>query len=165
MSVVDHAIVSGTNFTTAVLVGRYGGNSELGVYAIAFSVLIVLGLQQRALLVSAFVVLRRSLSTEQQRRMRGDMMVFVIIAGCIVGLLVVGIMRSNLSLMLATALIPVVLRDHLRRVATTDLDVQDALLANVCVAAVQILSVFYVAFSSGTLSASDALLCWSLSSR
>src|SRR6185369_17376806 len=52
LSVVDQAVVSGTNFATSVLLGRFAVQEELGVYYLALSVIyFARGIQEQ--LVSA----------------------------------------------------------------------------------------------------------------
>lgn len=48
LAILDQAVVSGTNFVTSVILGRCTGRSELGVYYLALSlVLLVRGAQER----------------------------------------------------------------------------------------------------------------------
>lgn len=55
-SVADRLIVSGVNFITMVAVGRAAGLSDLGVFALAWTVLLAVVVVQEAFIVSPFTV-------------------------------------------------------------------------------------------------------------
>ena len=58
IALLDQLLVSGTNFLTALLVGRLCGPEELGFYSLGFSIaIVVLGLQE-SLIVSPYIHFR-----------------------------------------------------------------------------------------------------------
>src|SRR5581483_6028917 len=50
LALMDQAVVSGTSFLTTVLIGRWCGASELGVYALGFSLLVSWGCVHQSLI-------------------------------------------------------------------------------------------------------------------
>ncbi|MEZ6114222.1 MAG: lipopolysaccharide biosynthesis protein [Pirellulaceae bacterium] len=60
LSIADQAVVSGTNFVTSVLIGRVCGKEQLGVYALALTVvLFARGLQQQVIFAPYMVYCHR----------------------------------------------------------------------------------------------------------
>src|SRR5690348_3396610 len=57
MALVDQVLVSGTRFFATILVGRYCGPHELGTYSLAFSVLVLAGCFQEAIVTTPYAVL------------------------------------------------------------------------------------------------------------
>src|SRR2546429_36531 len=47
LALIDQAVVSGTSFLTTILIGRWCGASELGIYALGFSLLVSWGCVQQ----------------------------------------------------------------------------------------------------------------------
>ncbi len=73
-SIFDQIIFGGTNFLTAVLVGRFAGASELGTYKLCFSILMLAMSLQRAVLISAYIIVRDRLDPHQTPSMRGTIL-------------------------------------------------------------------------------------------
>src|SRR3954466_7041532 len=60
-ALVDQALVSGTRFLTTIIIGRYCGAGELGTYSLAFSVLVLGGCFQEAIVTTPYAVLGQRL--------------------------------------------------------------------------------------------------------
>jgi O-antigen/teichoic acid export membrane protein len=56
LSILDQAVVSGTSFVTSVVIGRLGSRADLGVYALALSVVLFLRGLQGELVCSPYTV-------------------------------------------------------------------------------------------------------------
>jgi O-antigen/teichoic acid export membrane protein len=56
LSVFDQAIVSGTSFATSIIIGRICGRSELGVYALALSVVLFARGIQEQLVIAPYMI-------------------------------------------------------------------------------------------------------------
>src|SRR5438105_4928947 len=67
LAVLDQAVVSGTSFLTTILVGRWCGAEELGVYALGFSLVVTWTCVQESLIALPFTVHRhRTLEGTQE---------------------------------------------------------------------------------------------------
>ena len=62
LSIGDQCLVSGTNFLTLVIVGRSCGLQELGVYSLAFTVVVILMALQESLLIAPYTVMMSRLA-------------------------------------------------------------------------------------------------------
>src|SRR5436190_12762522 len=56
VALVDQALVSGTRFLATIIVGRYCGAGELGTYTLAFSLLVLVGCFQEAIVTTPYAV-------------------------------------------------------------------------------------------------------------
>lgn len=56
LAVVDQAVVSGASFATTIVLGRFCGAEQLGIYALGIALLVVLGVLQESLIVSPYSV-------------------------------------------------------------------------------------------------------------
>lgn len=143
-AIVDQFVFSGTNFLTSVALGRLAGPTELGKYALSFSILmIVIGIQ-RSLLMSPYVIVRGGLSETGQRTMRGSLLFLTfVIAGvfsllCVSGVLLQPLFAEPLLdpwMVFATALaFPAgMLRDFGRRLAIFHLQIGRAMWLDVAI--------------------------------
>src|SRR5881227_1265782 len=61
MALVDQALVSGTRFLATIIVGRSCGAGELGTYSLAFSLLVLGGCFQEAIVTTPYAVLGQRL--------------------------------------------------------------------------------------------------------
>src|SRR3954463_3310893 len=60
-ALVDQGLVSGTRFLTTIIIGRYCGAGDLGTYSLAFSVLVLGGCFQEAIVTTPYAVLGQRL--------------------------------------------------------------------------------------------------------
>ncbi|MBX9842090.1 MAG: hypothetical protein K2Z80_09825 [Xanthobacteraceae bacterium] len=58
LTIADQAIVSGTNFLTTVLIGRFAATSELGLYILGMSILIAIQCLQESLITQPYTINR-----------------------------------------------------------------------------------------------------------
>ena len=65
LAVLDQAVVSGTSFLTTVLVGRWCGAGELGVYALGFTLLVAWTCVQESLIALPYTIYRHRPPTRQ----------------------------------------------------------------------------------------------------
>jgi O-antigen/teichoic acid export membrane protein len=168
LALVDQTAVSGTSFLTTVLVGRWCGAEELGVYSLAFSLAVAWGCVQEALVALPYIVYhhRQPLGTREQYA--GSVLVLqwllslVALAALAVaavalsgGGAVPGLGRVLWALAAVTPL--TLLRDFARRFAFAHLRMAEALVLDLAVAGVQLLALVWLAWAGG-LSAATAYL-------
>src|SRR5438132_4331641 len=58
LALIDQAVVSGTSFLTTILIGRWCGAGELGVYSLGFSLLVSWGSVQNSLISLPYTIYR-----------------------------------------------------------------------------------------------------------
>lgn len=168
LSIVDQCLVSGINFLTMIALGRFCGMLEVGVYALAFSVIVVLMSLQESLLIVPFTVMAHRLRSPTRRK---DYFGATFRQQLLVGLLAVAAVavvseiawrlvpsgeRSTVFSVLAIIAPIWLLKDFARRSCFALLDARGPLLIDVASAAVQSALLAALAFG-GDLSATTAL--------
>ncbi len=165
-SLADQAVVSGTRFAVTILVGRLAGVEELGLYAIGFSIVVLVNVVQESLLMSPYAVLGRRERPASQRRFAGS--IFVLSLG--LGLVASGALGafSFLALLadsqgtalmgaVLAAIIPcVLLQNFARKICFAHFRIGSALLLDFGVAVIQLSAIALMATVS-SLSAVTAL--------
>jgi len=130
LSLLDQCIVSGMHFLTAVLVGRFAGQEELGLYSLAFSFIILTICVQKALLLTPYMVYGPRADEESRKKMRGSLLIFFGGLGAVtfLGWLLLAwaaqafeVEHGAFAIALAFATPAVMLRDLGRRIAFADL--------------------------------------------
>ena len=58
LAVLDQAVISGASFGTTVLIGRWSGAAELGVFTLGFSLLVIWASIQEALIALPYTIVR-----------------------------------------------------------------------------------------------------------
>jgi O-antigen/teichoic acid export membrane protein len=169
LSIGDQCVVSGLNFLTMVVLGRWSGLGELGYYSLAFTVIVVLMAMQESLLVAPFTVLIHRLRRPGRRQSyaAATLLQQLLIAGAVsLTLLVVGEIvlrfaapdeRSSIILTLAVVAPVWLLKDFARRVCFAELDTAGPLLIDGLSATVQIIALAVLALT-GNLSAVSVLM-------
>jgi O-antigen/teichoic acid export membrane protein len=162
LAVLDQCLFSGTNFVTAVVIGRIAGDVELGVYALCFSLTMICIATQRALLVSPFVVVSARLDALQSRELQGSMLIAtLIIAGSLALLATVAF--AFVSPMVAIAVMVVMpaglFRDFHRRLALARMQLVLAFSYDFVVAVCQIGLLAFLAWSERLTATSVLLGC------
>src|SRR4051812_40178661 len=71
LALVAQALVSGMNFGTSLLVGRFAGPDELGVYSLGFTLVVVAMSFQDSLVSSPYTVYGNRLEGEDRSRLAG----------------------------------------------------------------------------------------------
>ncbi|QDT66171.1 lipopolysaccharide biosynthesis protein [Calycomorphotria hydatis] len=72
LSVFDQALVSGTSFFTSVLIGRAGGEEALGIYALAWSIVLFLRGVQEQLISGPYMIYCRKKTGRRLARYAGS---------------------------------------------------------------------------------------------
>jgi len=174
VAVADRALLGAVTFLTSIILGRWGGPGELGLFAIFFS-LVFLGLAlQESLVIVPYSILAPALSDPLDRRrylggVLGDGLVLGVIAAIlfVVGGLAVrtyGLPKeSTLCLVLAFAAPCILLREFARRIVYTDLRPQAALQISATVSVLQLLFLG-VCYAMGQLTAVSSIVAMGASS-
>src|SRR5436305_13782700 len=71
VALVDQGLVSGMRFLATILVGRYCGPEELGTYSLAFSLLVLGGCFQEAMITTPYAVFGQRLRTRSRTAYAG----------------------------------------------------------------------------------------------
>ncbi len=74
LALLDQAVVSATSFIAAVLIGRFGGAEELGVYSLALAVLFFIAIMQESLISLPYVVYGNRLDGDDRARYAGTLL-------------------------------------------------------------------------------------------
>ena len=159
-SILDQCFFTGTNFLTSVFVGKLGGEDELGVYTLVFSLVMLAIALQRTLLITPYVVIRDRLASDQRSQLRGTML-FASVSVALAFLAIGGVVIATGYWLvgLATAAVGAgLVRDFVRRLGVADLQVNRSLVidATTCVAQLGLLFVLF--HSQARVSAENVLL-------
>jgi len=149
LALADQFVVSGANFAVTVIVGRACGANELGVYALAYTFVVLILCAQESLILTPYTVYWHRLSRRDRPGYTGSVLTHytllaALVAGCAAlcggGMLAATGWRRIAALMLVlAAVVPVaLLRDFVRRLAYAQLRVFTALALDVTVAVLQI---------------------------
>src|SRR5216683_1647767 len=166
LALIDQAVVSGTSFLTTILIGRWCGASELGVYALGFSLLVSWGCVHQSLIALPYTIYRHRTRRGTQEEYAGSALVHngLLSALALVALAVGALFLSLGGTMVGLAAVLwalagvmpfALLREFSRRFAFAHLRMTQALVLDVAVAAVQLPGLAWLA-SRGALSATTA---------
>jgi O-antigen/teichoic acid export membrane protein len=166
LALVDQAVVSGTNFLTAVMIGRAAGVGELGIYSLGFSLLVAWTCAQDALIALPYTIYCHRSRRETQAEYAGSVLVHqgLLSALVFVVLLAAGVFLNwrgtlpglaTMTCMLAGVIPFACLREFGRRVAFAHLNVGQALLLDGSAALLQLAGLAWL-ISVGTLTATTA---------
>lgn len=150
IAVFDQAVVSGTNFATIVMVERLGSQESLGVYYLAFTIVVLArGVQGQLVSAPYGVLVHRRSRQDDLAEYAGSLLVhhLLLAATCVVGLLLLlgvlsvvggpaGLTSVVWILLVATPLI--LLRDFVRGFCFAHLNPAGTLVVDVIVAAIQL---------------------------
>lgn len=95
LALADQVVYSATTFLTAVIVGRFAGADQLGIYTLGFTVVIMLAAAQDALVTMPYVIRFNQFRRKKQRRFSGSVLVH-----CLTGALI-----STLCLLIVAGLV------------------------------------------------------------
>jgi O-antigen/teichoic acid export membrane protein len=161
LSLADQAVVSGTNFLTTVLVGRWCGAQELGVYALGFSLQVFLICVQDSLINGPYTIYRTRSPRGTPAEDLGSTLAHqaLLSAVAVLALAAVGACLAPplaaVAWTLAAVLPFILLREFGRRVAFAHLRMAEALVLDLVVAVAQLIGLPWLA-SVGALSAASA---------
>jgi O-antigen/teichoic acid export membrane protein len=155
VALVDQALVSGTRFLATIIVGRYCGPRELGTYSLAFSLLVLFGCFQEAIVTTPYAVLGQRLRRRSKAAYAGAVakMHFAAAIGSIAVLIVLAIVGyvlnihalPTIALVLAVTLPCSLAMEFVRRFSLAELNVQTAAWLDAGVAGLQILLLLLLA--------------------
>lgn len=149
LSIVDQAVVSGTNFVTSVVIGRAAGVEGLGVYSLALSVVLLARAVQEQLVAAPYLVRNQQKPADAQAVYLGSVFAHQALLSVLAlfAFAALGVAVSNgfgptdlksVAWLLMAAAPAFLLREFLRQVAFGHLRPQLALAIDATVAAVQI---------------------------
>lgn len=157
ISIVDRSIVSGTNFLTLVVVGRVCGLENLGIFALAWTILLTVNAVQEAFILSPFTVfageitrtITGEITGENQRKSYAGailaMLAILVAAASILTLVGIGVVTNIISdpvihatgWFLLLAIPAVSLREFVRRYLFAKLAAFHVLMLDAAVAVLQ----------------------------
>jgi O-antigen/teichoic acid export membrane protein len=161
-AVFDQAIVSGTSFLAAVLVGRSAGEEQLGLYSLGITLVVLACGVQESLVLIPYTVLAARTADDRRAQFAASALLQSVLAGVVMMALVAlgGLVlawagstpAAALVAVLAAAVPLVSLREFGRRFAFAQIELGRALGIDAAVAAMQLTLFGWLAFS-GRLSA------------
>jgi len=166
LALVDQAVFSGSNFLTTVVIGRFCGLDQLGVYSLAFAVLVFLAVIHESLIWTPYTIYSHRLKRDEQPEYAGTVLIMQGLF-TLAGICVVVTMASALSAgigpvglapvmwVLAAAAPCYLLRELIRRLLLARLEVTKVLGIDILVAVVQF-GGFITLYWLGGLSAATA---------
>jgi O-antigen/teichoic acid export membrane protein len=185
-ALVDQALVSGTRFLTTIIIGRHCGAGDLGTYSLAFSVLVLGGCFQEAIVTTPYAVLGQRLRRRSRTTYAGGIarMHFVAALASALFLAAFGLIAHflqirtlpTIALVLAIALPCSLGVEFVRRLALAELDVRSATFLDATVTGIQLSLLSLLAYikwlnapvallAVGAANLLPAILWWSLCSK
>jgi O-antigen/teichoic acid export membrane protein len=166
LTLADQAIVSGTSFATTVLLGRVAGPEELGIYALAGTVVIMVASFQDTLVSVPYTIYVTRLKAGERPVYAGSTLLqaAILAALAMLGLAAAGVLLSSdlgparlttVIWPLTIAIPALLLRDFFRRLSFAHRRVDRALALDAAVMAMQALGLGVVVYL-GVLSARSA---------
>ena len=146
LAIFDQAVVSGTSFATAVVVGRLLSQESLGIYYLAFTVVVLARGVQEQLVSSPCKVFLQRCEGMERRQYSGSVFVHhaLVAAVTVLGLalvLLAGLGPSELSPVLSVLLVAgplLLLRDFIRQLCFAELRPFEAIRIDIVVAVLQL---------------------------
>ena len=166
LALFDQAVFSGSNFLTTVVIGRFCGLDQLGVYSLAFAVLVFLAVIHESLIWTPYTIYSHRLKRDEQPEYAGTVLMmqglFTLAGICVLvtmaSVLSVGVGPVGLApvmWVLAAAAPCYLLRELIRRLLLARLEVARVLVIDILVAVVQF-GGFVTLYWLGGLSAATA---------
>lgn len=149
VSLLDQAIVSGTNFVTTIIIGRAAGETELGLYSLGFTVVVLLLGAQEALITLPYTVFGQRIGLDQLARLKGTTLVHqagfsllislaLLFSGALMWTLMGDSGFARVLLILSVTSVLSSLRELVRRVAFADFQIGTAIKLDFMVCSVQL---------------------------
>jgi len=167
LTLADQVVVSITNFSATILIGRFCRREELGLYMLGYSLLLFAVAVQQMLISSPYILIRPRLNDEQAIRYTGGAYAQQLLLGCAlcISLLLASFFcrgsRESLAIVLASLALSsplFLLKEMFRRICFAHLDIVSALAMDCVICVIQVGLLVGLA-SKGILSASFANLC------
>ncbi|NNE59956.1 MAG: lipopolysaccharide biosynthesis protein [Woeseia sp.] len=167
IALVDQGIVSGSRFVTTILIGRFCGAQQLGEFALAFQLSMLLVVAMEAVISTPYIIFCNRYDGKERTDYAGSALLHSAgLAGVAMALLALaavfmsaGPSNSDFSdvIWILLAITPfIVLREFGRRFAFAHLQMGTAMLLDLVNAVLQITAIIWLA-SAGLLSATTAL--------
>ena len=166
-AVIDQAVVGGTNFLTAIFVGRICGPSELGLFALAMAIWYIILAFLESLITSPFTVFVHRLGEKKRATYAGSAIAHVLgLSAIAAAVLVLGtallywLSHPRLGATIAALVVTIpfrLLRNFARRFHYASLDLKRALVLDIAVAVLQV-AALTVLYFFGPLTAAGAYL-------
>ncbi len=148
LSILDQAIVSGTSFLSAAIIGRLTTPRELGLYYLVLSIVIIAAAVQDSAVSAAYMVYCRRRTGRELEEYSGSVwiqhlvlsaMSIVVLLAIIAVLFLIGRSEAMQGLCVLLVAAPLILiRQAVRRFAFARLHVKSAIVLDIVVAAVQL---------------------------
>ncbi len=149
LSLLDQTVVSGTNFVTTVIIGRAAGETELGLYSLGFTVMVLLLGAQEALITLPYTVFGQRIGLDQLARLKGTTLIHqagfsllislvLLFSGALTWALMGDSGFARVLLILSATSVLSSLRELLRRVAFADFQIGTVIRLDFMVCAVQL---------------------------
>ena len=162
LSLVDQAVISATSFITTILVGRWCGADELGVYSMGFSLLISWISVQESLVSLPYTIYRHRFAKEDPAEYAGSALTHYLLLSALamavlvvtaVGLFLCGAVSSLVTVTwVLTAVVPfALLREFRRQFAFAHLRMAQALGVDLVMAALQIVGLAWLGWARSAL--------------
>jgi O-antigen/teichoic acid export membrane protein len=169
LSIIDQTIISATSFLTTIMIGRACGAEELGIYSLAFTIVVLAANLQTAVFTTPYTIFSTRLSHQERRIYAGNVLMhcLFLMALAAILLVVVGYFLPSQSLLrpiilvLAAVTPQLLLREFVRRISFAHLQISSVLLLDVAIAVIQI-SGLGLLFINGWLSAFNVYLVMGL---
>jgi O-antigen/teichoic acid export membrane protein len=165
LALADQAVVSGTNFLTTIMIARWALPDELGIYAMAISLLVSWIAAQEALVLLPYTIHRhrpQATPTEHAGSYLALSGLFSVVAIAMFSMAALGLSTASAphglvaaTLVLAVAVPFASLREFGRRLALAHLRVQGALVLDLATSTLQLGGLAWLAWT-GRLSATTA---------
>lgn len=147
-TLLDQAVVSLQNFGTVVLIGRFCGAEQLGIYVVCFTTILLASAACESLVIAPYMVQTRSKGTHNERTYLGSVVAHQIVLAllCSLALTASALLADAFDralqftaplLMLAIALPAILIRELSRRYSMAKLRAQNALVVDVAAAVMQ----------------------------
>ncbi len=167
VSLFDQGLVSGTNFFASVVVGRFGGPAELGLYFLGFTLISVLTTAQISLISVPYTIYTHRHDHRDRRTYAGSVLTHQMLLSAVVvlALALVSLVlwstgnypRGAAVAGILTVGIPfVLLREFARRICFAHMKISSGLLIDICTVAIQVAVLVWLSHS-GQLNAVSAL--------
>lgn len=158
-ALADQAVISATNFTTGIIIGRTCTQQEFGLYMLGFSLVLLILNMQNSLISSPYTVYSAMLRGRDLACYAGSTLLHFL-ALCALAIITLALIGMGLSLFFGfQELVPIVLalnfvvafimlREYARRIFFASLRMSAAFVMDSCVAVSQVLGLLVLSHSS-----------------
>ena len=149
MSITDRLVVSGTNFLTLVMVGRVCGLENLGIFALAWTVVLAINVVQESLILSPFTIFIGEITDRKELRLYSGsalaMQMILAVVAMAISVTVAFILSNfntspavhSVSWILPFVILATSLREFVRRYLFANLAPSKVLVLDICIASIQ----------------------------